>query len=310
MSALKRERDCDGIEQSAKRSRLDSGGGCVCSHDNKSKLLCMRGEVKQETTPPIISVRLLQLENEMCRQLETVHFSLPITHTYNPLSYASDTHSCYVRNYGNSRKKVLFLGMNPGPFGMAQNGVPFGDAGKVSGWLKISGEVNKPLVEHPKRPILGMENRKNEVSGTRFWTLMEELCTCPEVFFENCYVHNYCPFCFMSATGKNITPPTLRVAERRLLEEICDHSLLRVFSLLGVEHVVAVGKYAVARATAVAKRVKDEGDEGVRGEGVRVHYLMHPSPINPAANKNWTALAVGTLRESGVLELVRGGRGE
>ena len=34
-------------------------------------------------------------------------------------------------------KRVVFLGMNPGPFGMAQVGVPFGEVAAVRDWLRI-----------------------------------------------------------------------------------------------------------------------------------------------------------------------------
>ena len=69
------------------------------------------------------SDQLLDIEQRLCGDLARMQFGLPVTHIYNPLSYAAETHQCYVRSYGNSSKKVLFLGMNPGPFGMAQTGV-------------------------------------------------------------------------------------------------------------------------------------------------------------------------------------------
>lgn len=73
--------------------------------------------------PPSISDELLSIEQRQCSQLLEIEYPSPVTHVYNPLSYASQTHQNFVRRYGNGRKKVLFVGMNPGPFGMAQNGV-------------------------------------------------------------------------------------------------------------------------------------------------------------------------------------------
>ena len=70
-----------------------------------------------------ISDQLLAIEHRMCEELNHLGFSPPVTHIYNPLDYAAETHRCYIHRYGNSKKRVLFLGMNPGPFGMAQNGV-------------------------------------------------------------------------------------------------------------------------------------------------------------------------------------------
>ena len=71
----------------------------------------------------VIADQLLTCEQRQCDDLGMVPFSPPVRFIYNPLTYAKETHTCYVRCYGNSKKKVLFLGMNPGPFGMAQNGV-------------------------------------------------------------------------------------------------------------------------------------------------------------------------------------------
>lgn len=234
----------------------------------------------------------------MCEELSQIQFSVPVTHIYNPLEYAAETHRCYISRYGNSRKRVLFMGMNPGPFGMAQNGVPFGDAKFARDWLKISGRVGKPPREHPKRIIYGLDCPRSEVSGTRFWGLMESLCGTPEVFFRNCFVHNYCPLCFMAPSGKNVTPPEMKIHERGRMQEICDRSLLETVKLLEVEQVVAVGRYPEMRVRAALKESS--------GREVRVVRITHPSPINPAANRGWSEAATAQLSELGLLEVVRG----
>lgn len=241
----------------------------------------------------------------------------------------------------------------------------------VKEWLGIAGVVNSPTNEHPKRTIQGLDCTKNEVSGTRFWNLMRELCSNPEVFFKNCYVHNYCPLCFMAASGKNVTPPMLRTLERRHLEEICNQSLVEIISLLGVEFVIGVGKYAEERARAALVAAASEAvqtqdgtkdplvfnqtetpptnstqeesikkeercvsdnsttpaesavcDTGLGSEdlaercrtrlgslkSVKVYGLMHPSPINPAANKGWNQLATAKFSELGLLEIIKGSK--
>ena len=66
---------------------------------------------------------LLKLEEDLCRKLSSLNFASPVSHVYNPLEYAKETHEDYVRKYCKAGQNVLFLGMNPGPFGMAQNGV-------------------------------------------------------------------------------------------------------------------------------------------------------------------------------------------
>ncbi len=79
--------------------------------------------VKVSRTAQDLSDQLLEIEERLCQELGRIQFGAPVTHIYNPLSYAVETHQCFVRCYGNSRKRVVFLGMNPGPFGMAQTGV-------------------------------------------------------------------------------------------------------------------------------------------------------------------------------------------
>lgn len=70
-----------------------------------------------------IAEKFISLMEDMVRELDKLKFGDPVSYIYNPLEYAKETHDCFVRKYGNSTKSVLFLGMNPGPFGMAQNGV-------------------------------------------------------------------------------------------------------------------------------------------------------------------------------------------
>ena len=173
--------------------------------------------------------------------------------------------------------------------------VPFCDPSIATGWLKISGHVGKPPEEHPKRPIIGLSSTKQEVSGSRFWGLFQDLCGEPETFFTNCFVHNYCPLCFMGSTGKNITPPELKVKERNLLQEVCDRYLLLAVALLEVDWLIAVGKYAENRAKKALQSYERK---------VNIASITHPSPINPAANKDWKGLATSQLDALGVLNLI------
>ena len=67
---------------------------------------------------------LIAAARKLSQAVDGLNFSSPVTHTYNPLNYAWAPHECYLRRFGKSRKRVIFLGMNPGPWGMAQTGVP------------------------------------------------------------------------------------------------------------------------------------------------------------------------------------------
>ncbi|PIK39473.1 putative single-strand selective monofunctional uracil DNA glycosylase [Apostichopus japonicus] len=117
--------------------------------------------------------------DDFSEELGNLSFGERVCYIYNPLQYAKETHEDFIRKYCQSTKKVLFLGMNPGPFGMAQNGVPFGERDHVVDWLKIEGDVGKPEREHPKRQIQGLECPRKEVSGRRFWDLWKQLCKTP-----------------------------------------------------------------------------------------------------------------------------------
>ena len=173
--------------------------------------------------------------------------------------------------------------------------VPFGEVKSVVDWLKITGEVGHPDVEHPDRRITGLACTRSEVSGARFWGFFRKLCGEPALFFRHCFVHNLCPLIFMSASGKNLTPPELPAAEREALLRLCDITLCQVVEALGVSMVIGVGRVAEQRA----RRALSAAEIDVRVEGI-----MHPSPRNPKANKGWEEVAKAKLEELGVMSLL------
>ncbi|XP_075581009.1 single-strand selective monofunctional uracil DNA glycosylase [Pelecanus crispus] len=252
--------------------------------------------------------RFLRLEQEQSALLQALPpFGEPVSHVYHPLDYAWEPHCDFVRRYCRAPKRVLFLGMNPGPFGMAQTGVrlrggetevPFGEAWHVREWLRVVGGVRKPPSEHPKRPVLGLTCQRAEVSGARFWGLVRTLCPDPRLFFRHCFVHNHCPLLFLASSGRNLTPTELPPAPRARLMGLCDRALVRAVGLLGVGLVVGVGRHAERRARRAL---------AAAGLAVRVEGLPHPSPRNPRANRGWEELAKARLGELGVLELLGGG---
>ena len=77
--------------------------------------------------------------------------------------------------------------------------------------MKVEGEVKKPINEIAAKPILGFNCKHEEQSGKRFWKVLEELCGEPDNFFCHCFVYNICPLAFLNATGRNITPPEIKV---------------------------------------------------------------------------------------------------
>src|SRR6476646_278158 len=122
--------------------------------------------------------------------------------------------------------------MNPGPFGMAQTGVPFGEVKAVRDWMGIDGRVGRPDPEHPKRPVLGFGHPRAEVSGTRLWGWAEARYRTADAFFDRFYVLNWCPLCFLEEGGRNRTPDKLPVAERDALYAVCDRALRRQIEVL------------------------------------------------------------------------------
>ncbi|KAK2874604.1 hypothetical protein Q8A67_021757 [Cirrhinus molitorella] len=242
-----------------------------------------------------VASRFLQAELELNARLRTLSFGKPVRYTYNPLEYAWETHRCYVEKYCQEGQSVLFLGMNPGPFGMAQTGVPFGEVKAVRNWLEITGMVGRPAEEHPKRRITGLDCTQSEVSGARFWGFFQDVCGETHNFFRHCFVHNLCPLIFMSESGKNLTPPELPAVERDALLSCCDSALCQVVIALGVSMVIGVGKVAEQRA----RRALSEA-----GITVRVEGIMHPSPRNPLANKGWASIVRDKLDNLGVLHLL------
>lgn len=211
--------------------------------------------------------------------MAATEFRAPVAYTYNPLEYAWAGHEAYVRRFGNGPKKVLYLGMNPGPFGMAQTGVPFGEVAAVRLWMGISACIGQPPTMHPKRPVQGFNCPRSEVSGRRLWGLFEELYGTAEAFFADSYVANYCPLIWMSETGSNITPTQLPKEQAAQVDAACQRHLVRLLEILQPRVLIGVGGYALKQLETAAASLP--GREFVLGT------ILHPSPASPLANKHW-----------------------
>ncbi len=214
-------------------------------------------------------------------------FGPPVTLVYNPLIYARGAHETYIRRFGAAPKKVLFLGMNPGPWGMVQTGVPFGEIDAVTSWMDIRRGVDPPSRQHPKRPVAGLACSRSEVSGRRFWGLARRRFGTPLRFFAGNYVGNYCPLAFLEASGRNKTPATLRAAEKTRLFGPCDTHLMAMIRALRPEWVIGIGAFAHERILAVVPHLA--------GHQPRIERILHPSPANPRANQGWEKLVLERL---------------
>ncbi|MNR87110.1 Uracil DNA glycosylase superfamily protein [compost metagenome] len=236
--------------------------------------------------------RLMRSADALSAALAPMRFSNPVTHVYNPLVYAREGYAAYLRLAGDTPKRAIFLGMNPGPWGMAQTGVPFGQVEWARDWLGIHVAVGKPEVEHPKRPVTGFECGRKEVSGSRLWGAIAKHFGTPEAFFERYLILNYCPLVFMEESGRNRTPDKLPASERKALFDACDLHLREVVDVLQPEWIVGIGAFAEERARLA-----------LEGTGIKTGRIIHPSPANPLTNQGWEPIVERELTALGLCPL-------
>lgn len=226
---------------------------------------------------------VMEITRSLARDVARVELHTP-SHVYNPLHYAWAAHRQYLQRYGTRPGRVLLLGMNPGPWGMAQTGIPFGDVVSVRDWFEIKARLGRELPpQHPKYPILGMACHRTEGSGSRLWNWAAARVGSPDEFFARFFVWNYCPLLFIG-NNRNLIPEQLSRPEAEALMAVCDQALSGVIRALAPTAVVGIGRYAERRATQLL------------GTDADVRYLQHPSPANPAANRDWPQMAETALK--------------
>ena len=237
----------------------------------------------------VASPSLPSIANDLSESLRPLEWGLPVSFIYDPTDYARVPLSEYFEKYGHSPKKVVLVGMNPGPWGMLQTGVPFGEVNFVRDWMAIDSPVKQPGKLHPKRPVDGFSCTRSEVSGRRLWGWARDRFGSAEEFFRDFFVVNYCPLAFFDEGGKNITPDKLRADDKARLFRLCDGATKRTVELLTPEWVIGIGKFAYDRSIAA-----------LDGMDVKVGRIAHPSPANPAANRGWVAIVERELGELGI----------
>ena len=229
---------------------------------------------------------LQRISRELSRAASGLVFRDPVAYVYNPLEHARRPHERYLEAYGRGPKQALFLGMNPGPFGMVQTGVPFGEVTHVRDYLRVEARVDAVEGAHPKRPVEGFACKRSEVSGARFWGWVRARHPDPRTFFARFYVVNYCPLAFVEESGRNRTPDKLAADERDALYRVCDRALVRIVETLRPQWILGVGTFGKERAQAAI---------GTRA-GVSFGAILHPSPASPRANRGWAEAAEAELR--------------
>ena len=232
---------------------------------------------------------MLAAAQELSATVSRLKFPAPVEWVYNPLDYAWAAHELYLLKFAKASRRVVFLGMNPGPFGMMQTGVPFGEVAAVRDWMGIEVPITHPKRAHPKRPVEGFGCPRSEVSGRRLWGLFAERFGSAGKFFEEHFVANYCPLAFLDEGGRNVTPDKFPASSGARLLAACDEHLRAVAAALEPEWVIGVGDFAEKRARAALGEAS-----------VRFGRILHPSPASPAANRGWSGAATRQLLELGV----------
>lgn len=236
-----------------------------------------------------LSQTLIADAHNFCNKVDALEFS-GATFVYNPLRYARAANDKFLDLYGNTKHVALLLGMNPGPWGMAQTGIPFGEVVFAKEWLGIDVPIEKPEREHPSRPILGSACTRREVSGLRLWTWAQARFLTPENFFSHFFVANYCPLAFLAESGANITPNQLPPPEQEKLYTVCDSALRTLVWRIAPTMVVGVGAFAEKRARKAL------------GKNHPIGRILHPSPRSPAANRGWVKQAEQQLKQLGIIQ--------
>jgi single-strand selective monofunctional uracil DNA glycosylase len=236
--------------------------------------------------------KLISASRRLAAGCDRIRFHDPVRFVYNPLVYARDGYEKYIRMCGTGKKQVIFLGMNPGPWGMAQTGVPFGEVSAVRDWLGISAGILPRRKTHPRVEITGFDCHRSEVSGKRLWGLIRARYGNPGEFFSSQLVVNYCPLLFLDVSGRNLTPDKLRQSDRQALVLECDAHLRSVVKALAPRWLVGIGKFAQGRLESMQR------EEGWKD--MTVVEIPHPSPASPAANRDWAGSVTAILTNSGI----------
>jgi single-strand selective monofunctional uracil DNA glycosylase len=252
------------------------------------KQRCFRSDTRRLIDLDMATIPI-KISRWLADEADSLRFSPPTAFVYNPLSYARQPHEVYLSRYAMQGVETLLVGMNPGPWGMAQTGVPFGEVSLVREFLGIEAPVDRPTQEHPKRPIEGFACSRSEVSGRRLWGWARDRFGTAAAFREKFFVVNYCPLVFMEDSARNRTPDKLPAAEREPLFACCDDALRRLVAWCQPQRVVGVGGFATGRA-AIA----------LADSGLPISTILHPSPASPAANRGWQQQAEKQLAAVGV----------
>ena len=197
-------------------------------------------------------------------------------------------HEQYLKRFGEGRKRVVFLGMNPGPFGMVQVGVPFGEVNAVRDWMQISAPVAPPKTPNPSRPVEGFTCQRSEV----------RVSACGRFFAER-YPHaqDFCrPLC-----AELLPAGVLRSRAQRDTRQAPEERNRTALCRLRCTFRRASTRWRRNGWSASAS-LPDAGASSAcpfvpAGED---RHRAHPSPAGPIANRGWAPQAAAQLTALGI----------
>ncbi|MEB3298809.1 MAG: single-stranded DNA-binding protein [Candidatus Sericytochromatia bacterium] len=224
-----------------------------------------------------------------------------LRHIYRPQAYAEAPLAAWLEQYGRpGPRRALFLGMNPGPWGMGQTGIPFGDPEIVRSWMGLTGPVHNPKGARPDRPVLGLHSKRRESSGQSLYGWAMERFGTAESFFRWVFVVNYCPLLFFDENGKNVIPTDFRKGGLGLREMTawCDAALQAWIAMMEPTWVVGIGGYATARLTAALEALPAAGKRHPK-----LASIIHPSPQTRGhwGRTGWSAYVEKQMADSGLI---------
>ena len=232
------------------------------------------------------AARIAESARQLSGQLARLRREIPVSAVYDPSDYAREPFENFLKLCASGRRRYLLLGMNPGPWGMAQTGVPFGTVSRVRDWMQIGGRIGRPAEMIASRPVTGWQCKREEVSGSRLWGLLAEMYGSADRLFSEIAVFNYCPLLFLQVDGsrtRNVTPDRLPAAVAARIGQACDRHLQQVIEELDARLLIGVGAYAHRCLARVAPDRRCGG-------------ILHPSPASPAANRGFHQFASAQLR--------------
>jgi single-strand selective monofunctional uracil DNA glycosylase len=222
----------------------------------------------------------------------------------NPGRYGERWHARFRRAYPMSPRPLLVFGLNPGPYGMAQTGVPFTDLKRLESalpglWkdLVASGEpVTRPGLAPPS--LARHLTRTFESSSVRVYRFLERAYGRPELALREVVFVNPCPLLFIDPeTGANRTPADLpRALRARKAAELVHafEELRRATVLEAVAELEPRGAILLGRDVAAAVGEALRAALGARS----VVEWEHPARAVP---ETWSRGLADELRKRGLL---------